>query len=106
MTIVQKGKEIEPVGKYLKWFTVRIGFEIHCQEIIEIHIGYYAGITAKGRAEQYNGFIHQCMRIGKAVNLSVQDNTIPDSIRVIVKVASFYKVAYKVSYLKLVVGTR
>ena len=106
MTIVQKSKEIEPVGKYLKWFTVGIGFEIYCQEMIEIHIGYYAGITSKGRPEQYNGFIHQCMRIGKAVNLSVQDNTIPDSIRVIIKVASFYKVAYEISYLKLVVGTR
>ena len=106
MSIIQKGKEIESLGKQVKWFLMGICPEIHCQKIIEIHIGYYAGVTAKGRAEQYNGFIYYGMWIRKAVNFPVQDNPIPDSIRVVVKVTSFYKVAYKISYLKPVVATR
>ena len=94
------------MGKQIKRFVGGIGSEIYCQEIIEIHICYYPRIAAKGRAEQYHRFFHYAMWIRETVNFPVQDDSFPDTPRVVIEFAAFYKIPDKVSNLKPVVVSR
>ena len=103
---MQDDEEIESVGKQIKWFVGWIGTKIYCQEIVKIHIGNDPRIPAKGGPKQYNCFFYGVVWIRKTVNLSVQDNSFPDTIRVGIKFAAFYKIPYKISNLKLMVVTR
>ena len=76
------------------------------QKIVEIHIGHNARISSECRSQHFNSVFECRMRVGKTVDLPVQQNTVPYSRRIIVVTAALYKIAYEVSHLQSAVVTR
>ncbi len=103
---MQKCRSIKVVCKAVQTFSATVTIEIVRQKIVEIHIGHNARIPSECRAQYFNSAFESRMRVGKTVDLPVQQNTVPYSRRVLIIATSFYKITNEISHLQSAVVTR
>lgn len=103
--VVQECREVKIVREEPKVACGVVFFKIGGQKVVKIHIGHYSGVAVENRAQHLYSFKKYRMRIRKAVNLSVKQNSPLYIRRIILMTFALYKISDKVTHLQLPVVT-
>ena len=78
--------------------------KVRCKEIIKVHIGYNAGISAERRFKELHCLKEEWMAVCKSVYLTMKQNPFAYAFREVLILAPLNEIANKITYLKLPVS--